>query len=136
MREIAMMKDTSVLAWSAILTFLMLATASLLRSQGWTTAGMRIAFGNRDDLLPATPVAGRAERAARNMVENLVLLIALIAAARFAGRAGPHVDLGATLFFWARVAYWPCYLAGVIYLRTALWLISILGLGMTAVALL
>jgi uncharacterized MAPEG superfamily protein len=131
-----MMKDTSVLAWSAILPFLMLATASLLRSQGWTTAGMRIAFGNRDDLPPTTPMAGRAERAARNMVENLALLIALIAAARFAGGAGPHVDLGATLFFWARVAYWPCYLAGVIYLRTALWLISILGLGMIAVALL
>ena len=131
-----MMKDTSVLAWSAILTFLMLATASLLRSQGWTTAGMRIAFGNRDDLPPATPVAGRAERAGRNMLENLVLLVALIAAARFADGAGPHVDLGATLFFLARVAYWPCYLAGVIYLRTALWLISILGLGMIAVALL
>jgi uncharacterized MAPEG superfamily protein len=127
-----MMKDTSVLAWSAVLTFLMLATASLLRSQGWTTAGMRIAFGNRDDLPPATPLAGRAERAARNMLENLVLLVALVAAVRFAGRTGPQVDFGATLVFWARVAYWPCYLAGVLYLRTVLWLVGVIGLGVIA----
>jgi uncharacterized MAPEG superfamily protein len=131
-----MMKDTSLLLWSAVLTFLMLATASLRRSQGWTMAGMRIAFGNRDDLPPATPVAGRTERAARNMLENLVLLVALIAAVRFAGRAGAQADFGATLFFWARVAYWPCYLAGVTYLRTVLWLVSIIGVGMIAAALL
>ena len=70
------------------------------------------------------------------MVENLVLLVALVAAVRFAGRAGPQADFGATLFFWARVAYWPCYLAGVIYLRTVLWLVGVIGLGVIAWALL
>jgi hypothetical protein len=65
-----MMTDARALVWCAILTFLMLVTASLLRSRGWTRPGMKIAFGNRDDLPPATPLAGRAERAARNMVEN------------------------------------------------------------------
>jgi uncharacterized MAPEG superfamily protein len=114
----------------------MLATASLLRSRGWTSAGLRIAFGNRDDLSPATGLVGRAHRAAHNMVENLVLLVALVAAVYFAGKYDRLADAGATLFFWSRLAYWPCYLAGIIYLRTAIWFVSIIGLAMIVATLL
>jgi uncharacterized MAPEG superfamily protein len=130
-----MMTAATALAWSAVLTWLMLATASLLRSRGWTSAGLRMAFGNRDDLPPATGLAGRAHRAARNMVENLVLLVALVAAVYFAGKYDRLADAGATLFFWSRLAYWPCYLAGIIYLRTAIWFVSI-GLAMIVATLL
>jgi uncharacterized MAPEG superfamily protein len=131
-----MMTAASAVLWSAVLTWLMLVTASLLRSKGWTSAGMQIALGNRDDLPPATGVAGRADRAARNMVENLVLLVALVAAVHFAGKSGAPADLGATIFFWSRLAYWPCYLAGIIYLRTAIWFVSVIGLGIIAAAIL
>jgi uncharacterized MAPEG superfamily protein len=127
-----MMSDARALVWCAVLTFLMLATASLLRSRGWTRAGLKVALGNREDLPPPTPVAGRAERAARNMVENMVLFTALLAAVHFAGRAGPQADLGASIFLWARAAYWPCYLAGIVYLRTVLWLIAVIGLAIIA----
>jgi hypothetical protein len=51
-------------------------------------------------------------------------------------QASAQTQLGATLFFWARLAYWPCYLAGIIYLRTAIWLVSIVGLAMVALAVL
>lgn len=124
------------LVWSAILTFAMLGAASLFRSQGWTWPGMQLAFGNRDNLPPATPLAGRAHRAAMNMLENLVLFTALIAAVHFAGKANaPQVQTGAALFFWARLLYWPCYLAGVVYLRTGIWLVSVVGLAMIAAAM-
>jgi uncharacterized MAPEG superfamily protein len=129
------MSTVSALLWSAVLTWSMLVLASLLRSRGWTSAGLEIAFGNRDDLPPATGLAGRAERAARNMVENLVLLVALVTAAYFAGKSGRLVDAGATIFFWSRLAYWPCYLAGIMYLRTVIWFISIIGLAFIASAL-
>ena len=76
----------------------------------------------------------RHPNARRNMLENLALLTALVAAVRFAGQAGAQVDLGATIFLIARVAYWPCYLAGIVYLRTVLWLVSIVGLGLIAAA--
>ena len=36
--------------------------------------------------------------------------------------------LGAQLFFWARLVYAPVYLAGVPWVRTAVWLVSIVGL--------
>jgi uncharacterized MAPEG superfamily protein len=129
-----MMTEMTALVASALLTWLMLATASLLRSKGWTTPGMRIAFGNRDDLPEPSPLAGRAERAAKNMLENLAIFTALIVAVQMSGKTGTQTQLGASLFFWARLAYWPCYLAGIIYLRTAIWLVSVVGLAMIVAA--
>jgi uncharacterized MAPEG superfamily protein len=63
------------------------------------------------------------------MLENLAIFTAVAAAVHFSGKA-TQAQLGATIFFWARVAYWPCYLAGIVYLRTAIWLVSIVGLAM------
>jgi uncharacterized MAPEG superfamily protein len=130
-----MMMDTTILVLSAILTWLMLGTASGLRTQGWAPGGIARAFGNRDDLGEPTPLAGRADRAARNMVENLAMVTTLIAAVHFAGRASAQATLGANIFFWARVAYWPCYLAGITYLRTLIWMVSVVGMAMIAAAL-
>jgi uncharacterized MAPEG superfamily protein len=129
-----MMTEMTALVAVALLTWLMLAIASLLRSKGWTTPGMRIAFGNRDDLPEPSPLAGRAERAAKNMLENLAIFTALIVAVQMSGKTGTQTQLGASLFFWARLAYWPCYLAGIIYLRTAIWLVSVVGLAMIVAA--
>ena len=43
---------------------------------------------------------------------------------------------GATLFFWSRVLFIPVYYAGIVYLRTAVWLASIVGLAMMIIGLL
>jgi uncharacterized MAPEG superfamily protein len=124
-----MLTDIQSLLWSAILTFVMLCTASALRNRGWTAGGMQRAMGNREHVPEQSPLAGRADRAAKNMLENMVLFTALVAAAHFAGRAGTRSDLGATIFFWARLAFFLVYLAGIVYLRTAVWIISIVGLA-------
>ena len=124
------------LLYSVALTWLMLLMASLARTHGWTVPGMRLAFGNRDDLPEPTPLAARAERAARNMVENLVLFAALVLAAHAAARVDARVALGAEMFFWARLAYAPLYWAGVHYLRTLAWAIGVAGMGLIALALL
>jgi uncharacterized MAPEG superfamily protein len=129
-----MMSTTTALVASAILTFLMLGAGSYCRNQAWAPGGLKRAMGNRDDLPAPIPISGRADRAARNMLENLAMFTALVAAVHFAGKAGWRADLGATIFFWSRLAYWPTYLAGIAYLRTVVWLVSIVGLGMLAVA--
>ena len=130
-----MINDLQVLTLSAILAWLTLMTASYVRNRGWTHAGRRCALGNRDDVPEPTPLAGRADRAARNTLENLVLFTALLAAVHFAGKAGARSELGANLFFWGRLAYWPIYLAGIIYARTVAWAVSIVGLAMVASAM-
>lgn len=130
-----MLSDMQVLVWSAILTWLMLGTASGLRTQAWNPGGIARAFGNRDNLPEPTPLAGRADRAAWNMLENLAMVTALVAGVHFAGKANAQATLGANIFFWTRVVYWPCYLAGIIYLRTAVWMVSVVGMAMIAAAM-
>jgi uncharacterized MAPEG superfamily protein len=129
--------ELQTLVFSALLTWAMVLTSSVLRSKLWTPPGMKVAFGNREAVPDPTPLAGRADRAARNMLENLPLLVALLLAAHVAGRSSsPDVTAGASLFFWARVVYWPLYVVGVPYLRTLSWGVSIFGLVLIGLAVL
>src|SRR5260370_36051887 len=115
------MSDLHYLVLSAILAWVMLLSASVLRSHGWGPVGIRVMLGNRDNVPEPTPVAARADRAARNMLENLVLFTAVLAAARLAGASGADLTLGASIFFWSRLPYFPPLRAGVRYLRHARW---------------
>jgi len=128
------MNDLDCLVAATLLTWLMLMVASLVRARGWTSDGMRVALGNRDDLPPPTPLAGRADRAAKNMLENLVLFVAVLAAARLAHGPSDRLVLGARIFLGARLGYAVAYLAGVRYLRTALWAIALVGVGIVGAA--
>lgn len=118
--------EIRLLAYSAILTWLMIVVASMLRTRG----DLRFAFGNREDPRPPTPIAGRAQRAASNMLENMVLFVAVTIVAAGAREHHDRVVLGARIFFWARLAYFPIYLAGIPYLRTLVWTISIVGMAL------
>lgn len=117
---------------SASLTVAQLLGASMLRAKAWTPSGLKLAFGNRERMPEAGALAGRADRAAKNMLENMVLLLAVVVAAQaIAGsseRSSERLALGAAIFFWARVAYVPLYLAGVQYARTLAWAVALAGL--------
>jgi uncharacterized MAPEG superfamily protein len=110
----------------------MLIAASLLRARSWTPAGAKVAFGNRDHVPEPSPLAGRADRAARNMLEGLLLFTALVAAVRLGGKPAPGG--AAALFFWTRLAYFGVYLAGIPYLRTLVWAGSVAALAQIAAA--
>jgi uncharacterized MAPEG superfamily protein len=114
---------------SALLTWTMLLFASMARSRGWTMDGLKVAFGNRDDVPEPSAFTERADRAAKNMLENLVLFAAVILAATLANV--PQADLATPcgIFVVCRLAYAPLYWAGVKYLRTFVWSISLVGLG-------
>lgn len=130
-----MTSTLTLVIYMAILTWLTLLAASLIRVKGWTFPGTMIALGNRDNLPAATPLAGRAERTARNTLENFLLFAAIALIAHVAGATSPRVAMGAELFFWSRVLYIPVYYAGIVYLRTAVWLVSVVGLAMMIAAL-
>ena len=122
-----MMTTVQALVWSGILTFLMLLLDLVFRTQAWSPSGMMIAFSNREGVIAPLGVGGRADRAAKNQIEAMAMFLALVLAAQIAGKA-PQAALGATVFFWARVVYWPVYLAGIPVARTLVWLVSIIGL--------
>ena len=126
--------DLHYLAYSAVLAWVMLMTAATLRTHIWTPKGLWLALGNRDDLAPPSAIAQRADRAAKNMLENLVLFAVVVLVARLGGVAPERIATGAAVFFWARVAYFLVYLAGIKVLRTAVWGVSIAGLVMILMA--
>src|SRR5450432_2255115 len=59
---------------------------------------------------------------------NLVFFAAAVLAVEFAYRNSGSTALGAQIYFWARVAYWPIYAVGIPYLRTVVWAIAFWGL--------
>jgi len=91
--------------------------------------------GNRDGLPEITGWAGRAQRAHRNMLENLVLFGALVMAVQFAGINDATTALGTQMFFWSRVAYAVLYVAGVPWARTLAWAASMVGLVLLLISL-
>jgi len=120
-----MKPELMLLAWAVVLTLIqMLVAASGAASQ----YGVMPLFGNREGLAPLAGWAGRAQRAHRNMLENLVLFAALVLICAVTNQTNGTTLLGAQLFFWARLAYAVIYVAGIPYLRTAAWLASIVGL--------
>ena len=90
--------------------------------------GLPVLFGNRDNIPDIHGWAGRASRAHRNLLENLVLFAALVLSAHAAGVSNAGTVLGAQLFLWARVAYAVLYIAGIPIARTAAWAVSMAGL--------
>ena len=120
-----MKPELMLLAWAVVLTLIqMLVAASGAASQ----YGVMPLFGNREGLAPLAGWAGRAQRAHRNMLENLVLFAALVLVAVAAGKTNDMTLLGAQLFLWARFAYAAIYIAGIIWVRTLAWLVSMAGL--------
>jgi uncharacterized MAPEG superfamily protein len=122
-------------AYTTLLTWISIMLGAALRNREWTLDGMKVGLSNRDHLPEATPLGGRAERAAANTKENFILFAALALTAQLAG-LGEQAAAGAAVFFWARVVYLPVYLLGITYLRSAIWGVGIVGLGMMLMALL
>jgi uncharacterized MAPEG superfamily protein len=117
--------EMELLVWATALTLIQ-AVIALLGAM--LQVGLPALAGNREDLRPIEGWPSRAQRAHRNMLENLVLFAALVLVAQIAGRTDATTALGARLFFWARVAYVPVYLIGIPWVRTGLWGVSVVGL--------
>jgi uncharacterized MAPEG superfamily protein len=116
---------THVSVWSAVLTLVLVVIAV-----GGATlqVGLPTLAGNREGLPEMTGWAGRAARAHRNMLESLVLFAVLVLVAHIIGIHNPMTLLGVQLFFWGRVAHAIIYIAGLPWLRTVAWTVSVVGL--------
>lgn len=115
------------LLWALALTFVQVLVAV---SGATLQVGLPALAGNREGLPPCTGWAGRAQRAHHNMLESLVLFAALVLVAVVAGKTNANTLLGAQIFLWARVAYAAVYIAGIPWLRTGVWFVSIVGLAL------
>jgi len=127
-----MTPELTYLVWTAALTVVLVVIAV---TGATLEVGLPKLAGNRDGLPEMPGWAGRAARAHRNMLESLVLFAVLVFVAHIVGIHNAMTLLGAQLFFWGRVAHAVIYIAGIPWLRTAAWGVSIAGLALIFVQL-
>ncbi|MGI9402732.1 MAG: MAPEG family protein [Rhizobiaceae bacterium] len=82
----------------------------------------------RDEWITPTGIPGRIERAYFNLLETMPAFAALVLVVLYTGNANETTALGAQMYFWGRVLYFPAYIAGIPYVRTLIWAVSWLGL--------
>lgn len=128
-----MTTELCMLVWSVVLglvQILITAAGSVgQRGLGWAASA-------RDGQpKPLTGMVARLDRARGNFLETFPLFLAVVIAAYVLQRHDGMTILGAQLYFWARLIYVPVYAAGIPYLRTLVWAVSIVGIVLLLVAL-
>ena len=128
-----MSTELQMLVWTVVLGLAQIMIGATLSTQ---QRGLAWNAGARDVTPPPlTGVGGRMDRALRNLLETFPFFAAAVLAVLVTQRSNAHTVLGAQLYFWARLAYVPLYAAGIAYLRTLVWVVSIVGLVMVLLAL-
>lgn len=127
--------ELKILAWTLVLAFVQIILFDMARTGQY---GLKWNTGARDevDLPPLSAKAGRLKRAQDNLFETLPLFIAAVLIAHVADRNGVLTHWGSAIYLAARVLYVPLYAYGVKQVRSLVWLVSIVGLGMVAAAIL
>ena len=126
--------ELTYLAWTIVLGLVqVIATAQFFTAAN----GFAYGAGNRDTPPPRrmSVYGERLERATKNLLETFAFAAAAILIAHVAGRHNAFTSWGATLYFWARLAYVFIYVAGITYVRTAVFLISVLGIVLVLIGL-
>jgi uncharacterized MAPEG superfamily protein len=85
---------------------------------------------------PVSTRAGRAARASKNYQETYPAFIGLLLGLAFIGDPTGLGIGGAWFWLISRIVYVPIYLAGIAYIRTLVWGLSIVGLLIMMAALL
>ena len=122
-----MKPELTLLVWATALTLVQ----AVIAAQGaFMQVGLGTLAGNREGLPEIRGWGGRAARAHRNMLENLVLFAILVLAVVIAGKSNSATLMGAQIFLGARIVYALVYIAGIPWLRTAVWGLSVVGMAM------
>lgn len=127
-----MTPEITYLLWSTILTFVLIMIPA---GNALITNGADAQAGARDNLPEPSVFNKRASRLSANMLENMMLFAPLVLIANATNVSTENTVLGAQIFFYARLVHAVVYLAGWPKIRPVIWFISIIGMGMIAVAL-
>ena len=119
-----------MLLYSALLFLvIILAQAGLGISQN----GLMAQAGSRDNLPEPTVLRQRLQRLSANMQENLVMFAVVVLVASAAGVSNNATAMGASVFFFARVAHAVVYAAGWPVIRPLFFFAGLYGIGVIAV---
>ncbi len=110
-----MSTDLTMLTWTAGLTLVLWLPYILKRLMTFGPLG---ALTYKNDAEPLDDWAERAKKAHYNAIENLAPFAVLVLVAHVASAANAATAAAAIAYFWARVAHYILYVAGVPFGRT------------------
>lgn len=120
--------EIRILAWGAVLLVVYILAATQAKNNQY---GLKWNIGARDETQAApNPVTGRLIRAQQNFIETFPVAIVALIGVVVANRTNPSTALGGWIWLGARAIYLPLYAAGIPFVRTIVWGISIVGLVM------
>jgi len=115
--------DLWILLSLALLTELL--TLPPLVARGSVPGGIKWIFYNRDtELAGVAPWGGRAVRAHSNLANNLAMYAVVIGTAHFTGSTNDVTQVAGIVLLIARVLHALVYIAGIPYLRTAVFAVA------------
>ncbi len=121
-----MTTELHILAWALVLALIQVLLPSVLRSR---ETGLGYNAGPRDKpTAPPGKLTGRLMRAQANLFETLPVFAIAVLIAHMAGRESTLTLTGAWLYIIARVVYVPLYAAGIPFLRSLAWIVSLVGI--------
>ncbi|MFC0267021.1 MAPEG family protein [Kushneria aurantia] len=122
-----------LLSWTLVLAVVQIMLPAAFRNR---ETGLAYNAGPRDDDGPPMGrITARLFRAQRNLFETLPLFIGAILIAHVGNQLGALTAWGAWLYLLGRIAYLPLYALGVPWLRSMVWGVSLLGLGLVILAI-
>ena len=120
--------EFTIVAWGAILLLVHIFAAAHVKTKQY---GANWNMGARDESLPPlNPVAGRLTRAQANFQETFPIAVVALIGVVVADRASDATALGGWIWLGARIVYLPLYGLGIPKIRTLVFLVSLIGLGM------
>jgi uncharacterized MAPEG superfamily protein len=126
--ELMMPVELKILALGAVLLSVYIFTATRFKTAQY---GRRWNMGARDEALPPpNALTGRTMRAQANFQETFPVAIVALLGVVLANRTSGLTALGGWIWLAARVVYLPLYAAGIPVIRTLVFIISMVGLGM------
>lgn len=122
--------ELTMAAWVLVLAFVQILLFDFARTSQY---GMKWNTSARDGQMPPLSAsAERLQRAQNNLFETLPLFLGAVLIAHAADIHTPTTALGAQIYLGARVLYVPLYAFGVPQIRSLVWIVGIVGLGMVA----
>jgi uncharacterized MAPEG superfamily protein len=88
--------------------------------------GLLTLLGNRENL-SAVGVADRAGKTVQNSVVAMALVAPAVLMLTLANLSTPETILAIQVFLTARIAYAICFIVGITYLRTVIWIVGFLA---------
>lgn len=120
--------ELTILAWGCLFGLVQIFVAAHLATREY---GVHWGLSSRETpVAPPSPLLGRVTRARDNFLETFPIAAAALLIVEMGGLNDGWTAAGAVIWLLARLAYLPVYAIGITGVRSLLFAVSIVGIGL------